>query len=154
MQPTHSKGPEREMGRILVIDQGTTSTRAIVFDERARPLASAQTEFPQIYPHPGWIEHDPEGLWNTTLSTAREAVAKAVGPQSIAGIPNYKETTALGAAFLAGWRAGLYPAPGESAEYWGRDRPFAPMMSSQARERRAGWRAGVDATLYRREPLQ
>jgi glycerol kinase len=143
------------MGRILVIDQGTTSTRAIVFDERARPLASAQTEFPQIYPHPGWIEHDPEDLWNTTLSTAREAVAKAVGPQSIAGTPTYKKTTALSAAFLAGWRAGLYPAPGGFAEYWGLDRPFAPMITSQARERRrAGWRAAVDATLYRHEPLQ
>ena len=85
------------MGRILVIDQGTTSTRAIVFDERARPLASAQTEFPQIYPHPGWIEHDPEDLWNTTLSTAREAMAKAGGPQSIAGIgiANQRETTII-----------------------------------------------------------
>jgi glycerol kinase len=140
------------MGRILVIDQGTTSTRAIVFDERARPLASAQTEFPQIY---RWIEHDPEDLWNTTLSTAREAVAKAVGPQSIAGTPTYKETTALSTAFLAGWRAGRYPALGEFAEYWGLDPRFAPMMSSQARERRrAGWRSAVDATLYRREPPQ
>ena len=61
-------------GHILVIDQGTTSTRAIVFDERARAVASAQREFPQIYPHPGWIEHDPEDLWRTTLATAREAI--------------------------------------------------------------------------------
>jgi glycerol kinase len=142
-------------GHILVIDQGTTYTRAIVFDERVRPLASAQMEFPQIYPHPGWIEHDPEDLWNTTLSTAREVVAKVGGPQSIAGTPTYKETTALGAAFLAGWRACLYPAPGEFAEYWSADRRFAPMMSSQARERRrAGSRSAVDATLYRREPPQ
>jgi glycerol kinase len=82
-------------GHILVIDQGTTSTRAIVFDKRAQPLASAQREFPQIYPHPGWIEHDPEDLWNTTLSTAREAIAKVGGPQTIAaiGITNQRETT-------------------------------------------------------------
>jgi glycerol kinase len=82
-------------GHILVIDQGTTSTRAIVFDERARAVASAQQEFPQIYPHPGWIEHDPEDLWRTTLATAREAIAKIGGPQTIAaiGIANQRETT-------------------------------------------------------------
>src|SRR5208283_467621 len=84
-------------GHILVIDQGTTSTRAIVFDERAQLRASAQMEFPQIYPHPGWIEHDPEDLWNTTLSTAREAMAKVGGPQTIAGIgiANQRETTII-----------------------------------------------------------
>ena len=65
-------------GHILVIDQGTTSTRAIVFDERAKSIVSAQTEFRQIYPHPGWIEHDPEDIWTTTLTTARQAIA-AVG---------------------------------------------------------------------------
>jgi glycerol kinase len=82
-------------GHILVIDQGTTSTRAIVFDARAQPVASAQREFPQIYPHPGWIEHNPEDLWNTTLSTAREALAKIGGPGTIAGIgiANQRETT-------------------------------------------------------------
>jgi glycerol kinase len=98
MQLIPSNRLDRDMGgHILVIDQGTTSTRAIVFDERARPLASAQMEFPQIYPRPGWIEHDPEDLWNTTLSTAREAIAKAGGPQSIAGIgvTNQRETTIL-----------------------------------------------------------
>jgi glycerol kinase len=84
-------------GAILVIDQGTTSTRAIVFDERAQPLASAQMEFPQIYPHPRWIEHDPEDLWNTTLSTTREAIAKVGGPHTIAaiGIANQRETTII-----------------------------------------------------------
>jgi glycerol kinase len=67
--------------------------------------------------------------------------------------PTYKETTALGAAFLAGWRAGLYPAPGEFAKYWGLDRRFVPAMNLATRERRrAGWRAAVEATLYRREP--
>ena len=82
-------------GKILVIDQGTTSTRAIAFDERAKPLASAQMEFRQIYPHPGWIEHDPEDIWRTTLATAREAIAKAGGPESFAaiGLTNQRETT-------------------------------------------------------------
>ena len=82
-------------GHILVIDQGTTSTRAILFDQRARAIASAQMEFPQIYPHPGWIEHNPEDLWSTTLKTAREAIEKVGGAKSIAaiGITNQRETT-------------------------------------------------------------
>jgi glycerol kinase len=81
-------------GNILVIDQGTTSTRAIVFDGRAKPLASAQMEFPQIYPHPGWIEHDPEDIWRTTLTTAREAIGRVGGAGKIAaiGIANQRET--------------------------------------------------------------
>jgi len=69
--------------------------------------------------------------------------------------PTYGETTALGAAFLAGWRAGLYPGPDDFSKYWDLDRRFTPAMSTEARERRcAGWRAAVDATLYRREPPQ
>jgi len=84
-------------GQILVIDQGTTSTRAIIFDERAKPRATAQSEFPQIYPHPGWIEHAPEDIWRTTLSTAREAIAIAGGVETIAaiGITNQRETTLI-----------------------------------------------------------
>ena len=66
--------------------------------------------------------------------------------------PTYKETTALGAAFLAGWRVGLYPAPDEFAKYWDLDRRFAPAMSDPSRQaRRAGWRAAVSGTLYRGE---
>jgi glycerol kinase len=84
-------------GHILVVDQGATSTRAIVFDARVRAVATAQREFPQIYPHPGWIEHDPEDLWRTTLATAREAIATVSGPQNIAaiGIANQRETTLI-----------------------------------------------------------
>jgi glycerol kinase len=84
-------------GNILVIDQGTTSTRAIVFDARAKPLASTQMEFPQIYPHPGWIEHDPEDLWRTTLTTARDAIATVGGVERITaiGIANQRETVLL-----------------------------------------------------------
>jgi glycerol kinase len=83
-------------GHVLVIDQGTTSTRAIVFGREAIPLAMAQQEFPQIFPQPGWVEHDPESLWATTLATARQALAKA-GIEAAAlaglGVANQRETT-------------------------------------------------------------
>lgn len=82
--------------RVLVVDQGTTSTRAIVFGADTGPVAMAQQEFKQIYPHPGWIEHDPEDLWRTTLATMQDAVAKAgIAAQDIAavGITNQRETT-------------------------------------------------------------
>jgi glycerol kinase len=83
---------------LLAIDQGTTSTRAIVFDAALRPIASAQHEFTQIYPAPGLVEHDPEELWSTTLSTARAALARAgTGARDIAalGIANQRETTLI-----------------------------------------------------------
>jgi glycerol kinase len=83
---------------IVAIDQGTTSSRAIVFDAGLRVVAMAQREFPQHYPASGWVEHDPEDLWRTTLSTLREAVAKAgLAPKDIAaiGITNQRETTIL-----------------------------------------------------------
>ena len=70
---------------ILVIDQGTTSTRSIVFGLDAAPVASAQAEFQQLYPRPGWVEHDPETLWRTTLSTAREALRRAACEASRSG---------------------------------------------------------------------
>ena len=81
---------------ILVVDQGTTSTRAILYDERAAPLASAQKEFRQIYPHPGWIEHDPADLWETTRETMREVLASgALRERKLAafGLTNQRETT-------------------------------------------------------------
>ncbi|MBV8566089.1 MAG: glycerol kinase GlpK [Methylobacteriaceae bacterium] len=80
---------------VLVIDQGTTSTRAIVFGADAVPLASAQQEFRQIFPRPGWVEHDPQDLWATTLATAREALRTAgVEAANLAGlgIANQRET--------------------------------------------------------------
>ena len=82
-------------GSVLVIDQGTTSTRAIVFGPDALPRASAQEEFPQIFPQPGWVEHDPRDLWRTTLSTARIALAKAAAlglDVAALGIANQRET--------------------------------------------------------------
>lgn len=83
---------------VLVIDQGTTSTRAVVFGPDARPVASAQEEYPQFYSRPGWVEHDPKDLWRTALSTARIAMAKAIdqGLTVVAiGIANQRETTVL-----------------------------------------------------------
>ncbi len=85
-------------GNILVIDQGTTSTRCMVFGPGMEVVSHAQTEFPQHYPQPGWVEHDPEDLWRTTLSTAHEAMAAAglTGTDITAiGITNQRETTVV-----------------------------------------------------------
>ena len=83
-------------GHVLVIDQGTTSTRCMVFGPGMEVVSRAQTEFPQLYPQPGWVEHDPEDLWLTTMSTATEAMAAARlnGSDITAiGITNQRETT-------------------------------------------------------------
>ena len=84
------------MTHLIAIDQGTTSTRAIVFDTALAPVASAQQEIKQIYPAPGLVEHDPEEIWTTVLSTVRAALAKAkLTARDIAaiGITNQRETT-------------------------------------------------------------
>src|SRR6218665_3198439 len=62
---------------LLALDQGTSSSRSIVFDEHGRIVAQAQLELPQIYPRPGWVEHDPLEIWRTQLATARAALAQA-----------------------------------------------------------------------------
>ncbi|MBU1176126.1 MAG: glycerol kinase GlpK, partial [Alphaproteobacteria bacterium] len=83
---------------ILAIDQGTTSSRAIVYDSRLRPIASAQQEFTQYFPAPGWVEHDPEEIWQSVLSCCRSAIAKAgIDAADIAGIgiTNQRETTLI-----------------------------------------------------------
>ncbi len=82
--------------RILSIDQGTTSSRAIVFDAAGKAHATAQKEFAQHYPNDGWVEHDAEEIWSTTLDVCRQASA-AVGVKSIAaiGITNQRETTII-----------------------------------------------------------
>jgi glycerol kinase len=84
------------MERILAIDQGTSSSRAIVFDGAGRVLGSAQREFDQIFPRDGWVEHDPEQIWQTVLETARGALAAAaVDARAVTaiGITNQRETT-------------------------------------------------------------
>jgi glycerol kinase len=83
---------------VLAIDQGTTSTRCIVFDEQARPVATAQREFRQHYPASGWVEHDAEDIWRDTLAMARAAIDRSgVGIDAIAalGITNQRETTVV-----------------------------------------------------------
>ena len=81
---------------ILALDQGTSSSRAIVFDRAGRIVAMAQHEFRQIFPQPGWVEHDANEIWATQLQAAREAIARSgVAPAAIAalGITNQRETT-------------------------------------------------------------
>lgn len=83
---------------ILSFDQGTTSSRAILFDHDGKIVASAQKEFRQYYPEPGWVEHDPEEIWATQLSVAREVIAFAgIEPEQIAsiGITNQRETVVV-----------------------------------------------------------
>ena len=83
---------------ILSFDQGTTSSRAIIFDHSGKPLASAQKEFTQIYPKPGWVEHKPEEIWSTQIGVATEVLAKAgLKSTDIAGIgiTNQRETTVV-----------------------------------------------------------
>jgi glycerol kinase len=86
------------MTYLLALDQGTSSSRSIVFDRDGHVVAMAQREFRQIYPQPGWVEHDPRDLWTTQLETAREALAKAGLKASdirAVGITNQRETTLL-----------------------------------------------------------
>jgi len=84
------------MTHILAIDQGTTSSRAIVFDGDLKPVASAQEEFTQHFPSSGWVEHDPEDIWATVQTTARQAI-EGVGIDAITaiGITNQRETTVI-----------------------------------------------------------
>ena len=86
------------MTYLLALDQGTSSSRSIVFDETGRTVAMAQLELPQIYPQPGWVEHDVLEIWRIQLATARDALAKAGIPASAVkalGITNQRETTVV-----------------------------------------------------------
>src|SRR6202043_2798937 len=86
------------MSHVLAIDQGTTSSRAMVFRADISIAASAQAEFPQHFPASGWVEHEPEHIWTSTIATCREALKKAnLGPKDIAaiGITNQRETTVV-----------------------------------------------------------
>ncbi len=91
LQPLNST-----MKYVLALDQGTTSSRAILFDAQARPVAVAQQEFRQIYPQPGWVEHDGHEIWSTQLDCARRALREAgVKAADVAaiGVTNQRETT-------------------------------------------------------------
>jgi len=83
---------------ILAIDQGTTSSRAIVFDEKANRIGQSQQEFPQIFPNDGWVEHDPDAIWSSTLAVCQSVLKDTgIAAQEIAsvGITNQRETTIL-----------------------------------------------------------
>ena len=83
---------------ILALDQGTTSSRSMVFDKQGNIISVAQKEFRQIFPQPGWVEHDAEEIWSTQFGTMAEAVAKAdINMKQIAGIgiTNQRETTVV-----------------------------------------------------------
>jgi glycerol kinase len=83
---------------VLALDQGTSSSRAILFDHDGAPVAQAALEFPQIYPQPGWVSHDPEAIWSSQLDAARKVLADTgTPPEDIAavGITNQRETTVV-----------------------------------------------------------
>jgi len=83
---------------LLAIDQGTSSSRTVIYDHDARAVASDQKEFPQIYPQPGWVEHDPEAIWDSVTSVTRGAMQKAgasAADISAIGITNQRETTLI-----------------------------------------------------------
>jgi glycerol kinase len=83
---------------ILTLDQGTTSSRAIIYDKNGQIVSSAKKEYRQIYPRPGWVEHDPEEIWASQLSSAVEAIAiGGIDPSESAaiGITNQRQTTVI-----------------------------------------------------------
>jgi glycerol kinase len=83
---------------VLALDEGTTSARAIIFDRSGNVVTIAQEEFQQIYPKPGWVEHDPEVIWQTQLAVARQAIGQAgLQAANIAaiGITNQRESTVI-----------------------------------------------------------
>jgi glycerol kinase len=113
---------------IVAIDQGTTSTRAVVFDAALTPLAVAQEEFRQIFPAPGWVEHDPQDILATTIATVREAMGRAhVAAREVAaiGITNQRETALI-------WERDS-GKPVHNAIVW-QDRRTADMCAALARE--------------------
>ena len=83
---------------LLAIDQGTSSSRTVIYDHSARVVASVQQEFPQLYPKPGWVEHDPEAIWSSVTAVTRGALQKAGAEArdiSAIGITNQRETTII-----------------------------------------------------------
>jgi len=83
---------------LLAIDQGTSSSRTVIYDHGANAVASSQQEFPQIYPQPGWVEHDPEAIWKSVTAVTRDAMKKTgavASDVSAIGITNQRETTLI-----------------------------------------------------------
>jgi glycerol kinase len=97
-QWNHKKYQDSRMALILALDQGTTSSRAIVFDDAGAVVAAAQKEFRQIYPHPGWVEHDPVEIWESQAGVAAAALKQAgLNGRKITavGVTNQRETTVV-----------------------------------------------------------
>jgi len=123
------------MTALLAIDQGTTSSRAIVFDRKGRKLGVAQQELPQSFPQPGWVEHNPERIWKDTVAVVRGALRKArTGAREIAalGITNQRETTVV-------WDRAT-GKPVHPAIVW-QDRRTADFCKAQHSEQRERWLA-------------
>ena len=83
---------------LLAIDQGTSSSRTVIYDHDANVVATEQQEFPQLYPRPGWVEHDPEAIWSSVEAVTRGAMEKAganAADISAIGITNQRETTVI-----------------------------------------------------------
>jgi len=83
---------------ILALDQGTSSSRSIIFDSQGRIISMAQLEFTQHYPQPGWVEHDAHEIWTSQLHTARQALSQAglkASDLAAVGITNQRETTVV-----------------------------------------------------------
>jgi glycerol kinase len=122
---------------LLAIDQGTTSTRAILFDAAGQVHHTARIELTQHYPRPGWVQHDPEEIWAGVVATCREAIAAAKGPIAAIGITNQRETAVLWE--LANGR------PVNNAIVW-QDRRTAPLCEE--------WRAaGFEEVVAQRTGL-
>src|SRR5687768_12888916 len=86
------------MKYILALDQGTTSSRAILFNSAGETVATAQQEFPQLFPKPGWVEHNPNEIWSSQRDVALQALSQAAAtPRDVAaiGITNQRETTVV-----------------------------------------------------------
>lgn len=128
------------MKYILSIDQGTSSSRAIVFDSEGRAVACAQKEFPQHFPRSGWVEHDPEDIWNSVLEVALEA-SKGYAISAI-GITNQRETTIV-------WDAAT-GRPVYNAIVWQdrRTAPFCRQLQEEGREDDIRRRTGLIIDPY------
>lgn len=137
---------------VMALDAGTTSNRCILFNERGEMCSVAQKEFTQFFPKPGWVEHDAEEIWSTQLEVAQEAMknlnATAADIAAI-GITNQRETTALGAAYLAGLATGVWRDTHELTRLWKPDITFTPNMSPMERDHlTAQWHKAVGRSLH------
>ncbi len=152
----------------VALDQGTTSSRAIVFDHKENIISMAQKEFPQIYPKNSWVEHDPMEIYSGQFGVMMEAITrggirlaelKVDGGASVNSFlmqfqsdildalvrrPRVSETTALGAACLAGLAVGFWKDTRELRALWQCDRSFAPNMTAGQRQQgKKNWAKAV-----------